>query len=642
MPDLISINTSEWKLTVWSKDISGRLKQHESLLAKRNTINDVKYSVIKYDYNLTVNSIKTDVQGSGFFQTIKNKQAIYSTIPMFFENLVYDFEFEFDVNTEWNDNFTPFIASGLSVIDDSFRFKIHNNIGTLRGSINTRNNIGILSLPLQYFVNGQLKKVSLTFEILPVKMDLQTDLPEMYRTIDRELPLWRFAFSEISSFGYDQSHGNPNFLLLWLRQFEALRQELNKGIKIILNSPHARLFKKHDVLRAERIKGRIGRKLEEKIKQDIISNKYNEKYTVKKKYLNIDTPENRFIKYVLKVIYHKLELIEKQAYLFDHELDNHRLSTNFFKNMKAWKEPLKKFRENSVFKDIGDFTGLTSESLVLQQKSGYSTVYRTWQQLNFYLSYFSGQISVSSKPVNDLYEVWCFLEIKRILVDNFSFKERTTSKALLKNKGLELSLKDGMSHAFEFFRDDGVTIRLAHEPVFRKSGKNFRTCSLTQVPDIFLEATYKDGTSLIWLFDAKYRIEKNKSSSSNSQVDRVPEDAINQMHRYRDSIFYNERGEKNESVLSRPIMGAFALYPGVFDQQNEDINNPYNESILKIGIGAFPLLPNQASDMHNGWLIKFLKSKLEYPQEYRSSNDKILSEPNTSIPVKGMNMHFKT
>ncbi len=641
MPDLISISTSEWKLTVWSKDISGRLKQHESLLAKRNTINDVKYSVINYDGNLSVNSIKTDVQGSDFFQSIKNKQTIYSAIPLFFENLVYEFEFEFefDINVGWNEDLIPFIASGLRIIDDSFRFRINNNIGTLRGSINTRNNIGALSLPLHYFINDQLKKTTLTFEILPVKMDLHTDLPEMYQTIDRELPLWRFAFSEISSSGYSQSQGNSNFLLLWLRQFEALRQELNKGIKIILNSPHTRLFKKHRVLRAERIKGKIGRKLEERIKQDIASKKYNEKYTVNKKYLNIDTPENRFIKYILKVIYHKLELIEKQAYLFDQGLDNHRLSVNFFKNMKAWKEPLKKFRENSIFKDIGDFTGFTSESLVLQQKSGYSTVYRSWQQLNFYLGYFSGQVSVSSKPINDLYEVWCFLEIKRILIDNFSFKERTTSKGLLKNKGLELSLKDGISHAFEFFRDDGVTIRLAHEPVFRKSGKNFRTCSLTQVPDILLEATYKDGTSLVWLFDAKYRIEKSKSSSSNSQVDRVPEDAINQMHRYRDSIFYKDN---NESVLSRPIMGAFALYPGVFDQQNDDINNPYNESILKIGIGAFPLLPNQRSSVHNAWFIKFLKDRLEYPQRYTSSIERILYEPNTSIPVKGMNMHLKT
>jgi uncharacterized protein len=55
---------------------------------------------------------------------------------------------------------------------------------------------------------------------------------------------------------------------------------------------------------------------------------------------------------------------------------------------------------------------------------------------------------------------------------------------------------------------------------------------------------------------------------------------------------------------SRPVLGAYVLYPGWFDQLPE--NNPYKESIEKVGIGAFALLPGQ----ENKWLYSFLKEKL--------------------------------
>ena len=59
-----------------------------------------------------------------------------------------------------------------------------------------------------------------------------------------------------------------------------------------------------------------------------------------------------------------------------------------------------------------------------------------------------------------------------------------------------------------------------------------------QRPDIVLKITkndLKDNYVLTYLFDAKYRLQ---SDDKDSAPDLPPEDAINQMHRYRDAIYY--------------------------------------------------------------------------------------------------------
>ena len=115
-------------------------------------------------------------------------------------------------------------------------------------------------------------------------------------------------------------------------------------------------------------------------------------------------------------------------------------------------------------------------------------------------------------------------------------------------------------------------------------------------PDIFMKVTFADGREYVCLFDAKYRIDEDKADR-----DLVPVDALAQMHRYRDAIIYRHDNDR----FSRPVYGAYALYPGYFDRQSEG-ENPYHEAIDKIDIGAFPFLPG----VENKWLEDFLAERL--------------------------------
>jgi hypothetical protein len=288
----------------------------------------------------------------------------------------------------------------------------------------------------------------------------------------------------------------------------------------------------------------------------------------------------------------------------------------------------------SFLKEVGAYTGLSRESLVLQQKTGYSAVYRVWQELKFYLDVFGNQSNISMKSVAEIYEVWCFLCLKQILEQDLGFElvENSATK-LAQNDFFEYQLKDGFAGAFRFKRSDGVTARLAHEPKFTKKGQSIRSYLVNQEPDIVLEVTLPkrelssnaDSSSseekqFIWLFDAKYRIKTDKSRFDDSDediesTDFVPDDAINQMHRYRDALIRLSESQSSSNSnqpakKSRPVFGAFALYPGYFNQIA--IQNPYATAIEEVGIGAFALLPSQTEHGYSGhhWLLEFLRAQI--------------------------------
>ncbi|MDD2367484.1 MAG: nuclease domain-containing protein [Desulfuromonadaceae bacterium] len=143
---------------------------------------------------------------------------------------------------------------------------------------------------------------------------------------------------------------------------------------------------------------------------------------------------------------------------------------------------------------------------------------------------------------------------------------------------------------------------MAHEPPFSVTNKpdarGIYSWTTPQKPDILLEASFPGNSRIRWIFDAKYRI-----ASEDGNDDLIPDDAINQMHRYRDALIHLSAGDDGITEKSRPIVGAFVLYPGWFDE--EAGTNPYAAAVESVGIGGFPLLPGR----DNLWLKAFLKEK---------------------------------
>ncbi|MEZ8358884.1 DUF2357 domain-containing protein [Vibrio splendidus] len=638
MQTLICIETPEWELTISSQHLEARQSTYFNMLSQRGVL--APLSKLQIQPAISPEKITTCDQQSMQIGDLPLSEVTLPA-PLFFENAQYQFEWVFlHEGIE-----QAFITHSLRGVADAFRFtpKRKHSAASLIGTINTGNDIGQFALPLTYCIKGKEKQLKLTLEVLPTKMQLHNDLPAMYHRIDETFPLWRFSLAEKTEQSADKSQHRGNFPLLWLAQFKALRTSLEAGLKIIANSPHNRLQKKDVNIKADRLKGRLSNRLAERVKEDIANKIYDKRYKQQKQHLSVDTPENRYIKMVVVKCKQQLAMVSQrlEAHNNKGETTYARLSEHFLNELKEWQQPLIKMEKHSFLKEVGHFSGQHSESLVLQQKTGYSMVYKVWQELKYYLDIFAKHSTVSTKSVAETYEVWCFLEIRTILLEVLGFQEKEHKKTKLKlNDYFELQLKDGLTGAgaFAFERADGLRAKLAHEPVFHRAGKHIRSFGVTQKPDILLEVTFPDGKACIWLFDAKYRIKTQNNRYDVDDIDRndyVPDDAINQMHRYRDALIRVDE-QKEFSSKSRPVFGAFALYPG-FYEQDKDVN-PYQSMIAEVGIGAFALLPS-ANGNKNSWLEAFLQHQLgtgvsAYTTE-SIRDDLYVNEP-ARIPYTGM------
>ena len=661
MPELIRLQTPDFEFSVWANDISARAKVYQATVAKRANyvlehaqsdgepepeleslepsyklrfapaaeLVDIAVIDEQSDNFALVNSLELDNRhAQADFSLSDSTPEKYSTLtlnaPVFFENTQYQFEWVFFGAVS-----DAHLLHRSQSVNEAFRFapesKTQRGIipARLTGTINTGNDVGWMRLPLSFELAGKTYIQHIAFEVLPTKMLLHQDLPAMYQAIDTVYPLWRFSLVEKTEQDAATTQQRGYFPLMWLANFAALRERFEQGLKVICAAPHSRLQPTVAHLKAVKLKGRLPHRLSEQVKQDFANSQYDKRYRIEKNQLSVDTPENRFIKMAVNHCKRQLAEFEIKLRVSNQVPERQRLSDSFLNELRSWQQPLQKVLNQSFLKEVGAYSGLKRESLVLQQKTGYSAVYRVWQELKFYLDVLGNQSSISMKSVAEIYEVWCFLCLKQILEENLGFDLVSSSGAKLsQNDFFEYQLKDGFAGAFRFKRADGVTARLAHEPKFTKKGRAIRSYLVNQEPDIVLEVTLpKVGASgeekqFIWLFDAKYRIktDKNRFDSSEENIaktDYVPDDAINQMHRYRDALIrITDEQPAMAGKKSRPVFGAFALYPGYFDQSREI--NPYADAIEEVGIGAFALLPSQADRNYCGyqWLLEFLKAQI--------------------------------
>lgn len=625
VPDVLNIKNQDWELNVWVKDNSSRLQVLQKTMEGRGR--SVPPSKL-YLSPPSLTAITLPINDSS--ENLVPSSELVLPEPIFFENKEYFFEFSFnDLSRFFGE---PRIEHRLVAIEDSFHFSKKSN--TLHGSINFGNDVGWFRLTLRYKTeDGQEQRQTLSFEVLPTKMAMDTDLAAIHQAIDAAYPLWRFSFAQKTEQDLARSHQkHERFALLWLAHFKQLRSRLEDAVKLVIRAPHARLLPQQRAMKLERLRGRLTPKLEVQVNEHIQQNETHHRYQISSRRLSVDTPENRFVKMVLKRCSSELSSITKLALLNQKAPEEGgKLSASFFEELASWKKPLDQLLNQPFFTEIGHYEGLERESLVLHQRAGYANIYRLWQELKMYLGLFGQNAAVSMKSVADLYEVWCFLQIKNML-EELGFTEVTSSKASLINTALEKSMVNGSTSAFLLHREcDNLNIRLSHEPNF--SSKKERTAggiyswTTTQIPDIFLEATFENGKTMRWIFDAKYRIWENEGK------DLAPDDAINQMHRYRDALIHIDKTGEGWKEKSRPVLGAFVLYPGWFDENQTD--NPYNNSIEDVGIGAFPLLPERP----NIWLRQFLEKQFGNTKSaspyLRPESDRYLVEDSARIAVTG-------
>ncbi len=499
------------------------------------------------------------------------------THPLIFENKDYfiGITFKKDSNVE-----SPHIYSKLKDVADKFYYR--KELGFLAGTINFGNDLGKTELTIRYAIEGKVKEVKFQFEVFPTKLDYRSDYNKIVADIEKEYPYLVLDFLK-KTYSAFKTGNSPNTDLIWWQVFGGLYLDFIKSAKFILNKPHSRIVRQTKYVKADRIQ-KFTPALEEQFAQ--FNKLPNKNYRSEYKTLSTNTIENRFFKHAIFQTLRRYNRVKK----FIESRFQTSISDDFKIELADIRKDLETISVNPFFRTIDSFQGIKQESLVLQKATGYSTIYKSWIMLNSGLKFLDGIQKIELNNIAELYQIWCFLEIKNV-IQKLLGKENPDDVELaeIQVDDFVFKIERGVKSKVSFLNSNGEILDLFHDFSYDTSEKSsVKSFTVNQRPDIVLKITkndLKENYVHTYLYDAKYRLASDEKEDA---PDLPTEDSINQMHRYRDAIYYVD---KNRRKPEKEVIGAYILFPG--SGEIERIKNlDYYKSIESVNIGAFPLRPN--------------------------------------------------
>lgn len=564
---------------------------------------------------------RPDSQSVETFSDQKSKQWD-KLPPVVFETCKYQIRILFrgvDKNSQ------PEIRHVRKDVEDSFYFDDETKDKTdksITGELDFLNEPGVFKLDFSYHKNGVRHDCFVTFDVVSPKLDTKNDYKTLLREVNREYEnvIYRYLSITVQQF----SRGQLNTDASWMDAFQSVVDDYVKNIKRIIQNPHSQTVDYVTSRRADHIKHWTPAMEELYAELSLDPSRLEEYYfRYNESQSTHDTLENRFVKHTLSAIGKKLTSVianvlnKNQAELSE----RHRLMWTDYLHT------LQKLSKNQFFKTIGRFEGLRYESLVLQSRSGYQQIYKDWLKLKRGIDLYNGAANIGTLQIWEIYELWCFVKVKQLVAEVLGIQQQSYERFVTEPKGTLLNpfTDSSLEHIVEYrypepqesdseerkeqlsaHQGDIVTLHYQHT-FNRASGGDiygFNTATTEQRPDIVLNIRRQSGeVVLTYLYDAKYRVINDKKLdrdfekqdiTENSLLpggDYPPTDAINQMHRYRDAIYYSPEHEK---YRSKEIIGGYILFPGRGDDQNIS-QRYYSASAESVNIGAFPLLPNSSA-----------------------------------------------
>ena len=605
--EVLRLVTEYYTLSVQSSNPQRSWKRFESrMLDKASTYCDYTSSTLGVLSLTDFKSEAATLVNSSDLQIWKQKH------PVFFETNSYNFAIEFHKITS-----KPTIMHPNKAVADLFSFFPSNNGGILTGSINFLNEPGKFTLSFTYDTPTQKNRIDhFSFDVVSPKLDTKDDYKSIVETINKEYNELVFKYLTLTFQQFGKS-GKTNNELIWLAIFQEIIGGYLQACNFIVNKPHSKMKEEVYYHKPDRIK-RWTPRMEEQYKEKEAHGDASDAYFRNELIdTTIDTKENQFVKYTLQQIGRKLHTVLKKletSYSND-------LSDDYKAKLSDYGLQLDKLTHNKMFRTIGKFEGFKQESMVLQKRTGYAQVYRYWLMLQSGLSLFDGSTNIGMKQIWELYELWCFLKMKEILGSLDSIELLTENKDSMLKPFSDTKVEHCVT--FQNATNEDI-IELRYQHTYNRSNNETHTATTEQRPDIVLNIK-KANTEFIltYLYDAKYRVLDDLREDAIDITDEPVPEAINQMHRYRDAIYYGQ----SKHYAAKEIIGGFVLFPGRGDADNVR-NKYYFKSIDSINIGAFPLLPHANKNQEGKLLKEHLKNIVLEKSEYQQLA--------SSVPQKGL------
>ncbi len=494
---------------------------------------------------------------------------------IFFDNADYPIWVEFA-------DYVKDAQFGSELQGDNERFTFRRHI--LAGFLNYGNEIGKSEILLIYETKEGTKRFTFSFEVLSTKLNYHEHWRRIIEDIEAEYRMLSLDYMRRTFHGFSPDQNGKTPEIVWWSVFASEQEKFVRACKNIIERPRHRLHGRESYRRADQLKI-VPREIENTLAEH--RNENGHLYRVEEQIQTNDTQENRFLKFALSQITSKYDALKQRI----ENLNN--VSEVKKQEMRNMLSTLQHLQRNPFFRSVGRYKGMSQESLVLHKATGYSQVYRTWNLLRRGYSLYDGMYRLQTKDIATLYEIWCFIEVSHIVKEKLQLSDTDVDhRNRMEMNGLFTWELGKGEHSRILFKKDNVELaELVYNPknTERENSdmgmKGLVVRTVPQKPDIVLQLTKNDmskGMKMTYLFDAKYRIADRQNG-----VDTPPDDAINQMHRYRDAIYYQEH---DENTLKKEVIGGYILFPG--DGEPADVEMArFHKSIEEVNIGAFPLRP---------------------------------------------------
>lgn len=529
--------------------------------------------------------------------TIENSQQAPA---IFFDNTDYPIWVEFK-------DYVKKAQFGSILQSENEKFTFRRQI--LAGFLNYGNEVGRSEIQLIYQVGAETRSFVFSFEVLSTKLNYHEHWKAIIEDIEQEYRMLSLDYMRRTFHGFSPDASGETPEIIWWSVFANEQKKFIKACKNIIDRPRHRLHGKETYKRADKLTF-----VPSCIENELAEHRADcsHLYRVEERVWTNDTKENRFLKFALGQITDRYEILKKRIEAIKNASDVMK------EDMQATLATLKHLQRNPFFRTVGNYKGMNQESLVLQKATGYSQIYRTWSLLHRSYSLNDGIYRLQTKDIATLYEIWCFIEVSHIVKEKLHLSDEDIDhRNRMEMNGLfTWDLGKGEHSRILFKKDDIELAELVYNPKSTEREnlsagiKDWTVPTVPQKPDIVLQLTKNDlqeGMKMTYLFDAKYRIDgKDKNG-----VDVPPEDAINQMHRYRDAIYYKDY---QSDALRKEVIGGYILFPG--DGEPAVVaESKFRKTIDEVNIGAFPLRPK---DTHNRQLLERFIEELILTKSYET------------------------
>ena len=514
----------------------------------------------------------------------------------FYEWQKFQYTYVIDANSDYKPPFE--IRVNNKTLKKSKEF---SNTHLLTGQYSFDDQVGETTIQIRDYSNRLI--FELCTEVFPQKMDYKSDYKAMMADISSIIQNLAFdTLKDTFRRGKARKSGQSTESEWW-SILDALFDQFVVNLGVIKRQPKHEIRTIEKLQSVEKIKNSSKKNVDWFRKNARFSNTYGSGVKVAfdkhyshalstRKYVTYDTYENRFIAWAVKNIIEQLRHYSKRIELSTRSGDFSSLT----RKIKTYQGRLQSILHESPFDEVGVFEKRSQFSTSLTRGAGYRDFMHIYLLLTRGLELADNEIfKIDQKNISTLYEFWCFLALIKIAKEEMNLNVTYNDLIKIKSSKIKVDLQKGNTSEIRFSNEDrDEELSIYYNKEFTKDGK--RIFTYNQIPDIALKFTKKGFKKPFWyVFDAKYRFDEKGDDGlpAGKQEYNVPQDAIGQLHRYRDAILHSEpdTGTYRGAIKN---LGGIILYPYPKSEKEFEENTFYS-SIEQVNIGALPFLPSKSS-----------------------------------------------